>query len=60
MKIKVKLNKEQFNSLMYCTNGKYKIPVQDMLESFKPFLDVETANKTYAQNDVFVFINVCK
>ena len=55
MKIKVKLSKAQYDSLMFCTNNKRKVPVSDMLKYFSPFLDEETKKKTYKNNDVFVF-----
>ena len=55
MKIKVKLNKTQYESLLFCTNGQDEIMVSDMINYFEPFLDAELRNKKYNSNDIFVF-----
>jgi hypothetical protein len=55
MKIKVNLNETQYKTLLYCTNGKTKVPVNDMLKYFSEFLDKDLRNQKYTKNDIFVF-----
>ena len=55
MKIKVNLNETQFKSLLFCTNGKTRIPVNDMMKHFSEFLDKGLRSQKYGKNDIFVF-----
>lgn len=53
--IKINLNKSQYDSLLFCTNGKNKITAKDMLVHFKPFLGKDLEKIACHYNGVFVF-----